>query len=239
MIWPVNKNTPITGNYGATGGPWGNTPHRGTDFGVQAGTPVVSALGGVVAFAGWDTRGGNCVRINTGNISLLYAHLSVIEVRAGQSVAEGARIGLSGATGYVTGPHLHFEATQNGAFINSLDLLNNPGKYGVGAPKPTPAPGGGNKSNDTIANEVIRGDWGNGADRVNRLRAAGYDPGAIQAIVNGRVTPAPVPSRKSNDEIATEVIRGGWDNGSTRVYRLRAAGYDPGAIQAIVNRRLG
>lgn len=239
MKWPINKNTPITGSYGATGGPWGNTPHRGTDFGVPTGTPVIAALGGVVAFAGWDKLGGNCVRINTGNISLLYAHLSKIEVRAGQGVGEGARIALSGATGYVTGPHLHFEATQGGRYINSLDLLNNPSKYGIGAPAPAPAPGKANKSNDTIASEVIRGDWGNGDERARRLRTAGYDPAAVQAIVNGRLAGKPAPARKSNDEIATEVIRGNWGNGAARVDRLRAAGYDPAAIQAIVNRELG
>ena len=239
MIWPIDKNTPITGYYGASGGIWGSTTHKGTDFGVKTGTVVSSALGGVVKFAGWDNQGGNCVRINTGNISLLYAHLSKIEVSVGQTVAEGARIGLSGATGIVTGPHLHFESTQNGAFINSLDLLNNPTKYGVGTPAPAPAPGKATKSNDEIATEVIRGNWGNGADRVNRLRAAGYDPGAIQAIVNGRLAPTSAPARKSNDEIATEVIRGNWGNGADRVNRLRASGYDPGAIQAIVNRRLG
>lgn len=93
------------------------------------------------------------------------------------------------------------------------------------------------KSNETIAQEVLAGYWGNGVDRQNRLRAAGYDYGAVQAIVNGKVGQAPAqPARKSNDTIAREVVRGDWGNGTDRVNRLRSAGYDPNAIQAIVNR---
>ena len=50
------------------------------------------------------------------------------------------------------------------------------------------------KSNDQIANEVIDGKWGNGVDRVNKLKAAGYDPATIQALVNAKLRPAPLPS---------------------------------------------
>lgn len=94
------------------------------------------------------------------------------------------------------------------------------------------------KSNETIANEVLAGYWGNGQDRVNRLRAAGYDYNAVQAIVNARVGQPSAPARKSNDQIATEVIRGDWGNGEERRRRLQAAGYDYNAVQAIVNRRV-
>lgn len=89
------------------------------------------------------------------------------------------------------------------------------------------------KSNDTIAQEVVAGHWGNGEDRKNRLRNAGYDPNAIQAIVNGKVGAS---TRKSNDTIAREVVRGEWGNGEDRKRRLAAAGYDHNAIRAIVNR---
>ena len=91
------------------------------------------------------------------------------------------------------------------------------------------------KSDDEIAAEVIAGKWGNGSERTSRLSAAGYDPSAIQAIVNQKLQPA----KKSNDDIASEVIAGKWGNGDDRASRLRAAGYDPSAIQSIVNRRLG
>lgn len=90
--------------------------------------------------------------------------------------------------------------------------------------------------NDKIALEVIQGVWGNGADRVNRLRNAGYDPAAIQSIVNGMVGSS--SNRKSLEQIAQEVIRGNWGNGSDRFHRLQKAGYNPHDVQRIVNRLL-
>lgn len=94
------------------------------------------------------------------------------------------------------------------------------------------------KSNEEIAREVIRGLWGNGSDRMNRLRNAGYNPEEIQALVNrGRVNTVTTPS-KTKEEIAKEVIRGLWGNGSDRINRLRNAGYNPGEIQALVNSML-
>ena len=92
------------------------------------------------------------------------------------------------------------------------------------------------KSNETIAQEVLAGYWGNGNDRVARLQAAGYSYQAVQDIVNGKVGQAPTPSRKSNDTVAREVVRGEWGNGDDRRRRLQAAGYDYNAIQSIVNR---
>lgn len=99
------------------------------------------------------------------------------------------------------------------------------------APAPAPA----EKSNEQIADEVIAGQWGNGADRRARLAIAGYDPDAVQAIVNARLQ----PSRKSDEQVADEVISGEWGNGSDRRDRLSQAGYDPDAIQAVVNEKLG
>ena len=99
------------------------------------------------------------------------------------------------------------------------------------APAPAPA----KKSDEQIADEVIAGQWGNGADRRARLAIAGYDPDAVQAIVNARLQ----PSRKSDEQVADEVIRGEWGNGGDRRYRLSQAGYDPDAVQAIVNEKLG
>lgn len=88
---------------------------------------------------------------------------------------------------------------------------------------------------DEIAREVIRGEWGNGTDRINRLTAAGYDSGAVQTRVNELCS---APSQKSIDEVAREVIRGEWGNGTDRVNRLTVAGYDSRAVQARVNELL-
>ena len=95
------------------------------------------------------------------------------------------------------------------------------------------------KSVDVIAKEVINGKWGNGDDRRNRLTAAGYDYNAIQAKVNTLLGQKTTPAKKSNDVIAQEVINGKWGNGTDRINRLRAAGYEPNAIQDLVNQKLG
>lgn len=96
------------------------------------------------------------------------------------------------------------------------------------------------KSNETIAQEVINGAWGNGQERKDRLTAAGYDYNAIQSIVNKKLGAGSSSNsnKKSNETIANEVIRGDWGNGQDRKNRLQAAGYDYNAIQAIVNRKL-
>lgn len=107
-----------------------------------------------------------------------------------------------------------------------------------GGSKPAPAPA--RPSNEVIADQVIAGAWGNGPDRQNRLKNAGYDPGAVQAIVNRKLgAKAASPSRKSNDQVANEVLAGAWGNNPERKQRILAAGYDYNAIQAIVNRKLG
>lgn len=98
------------------------------------------------------------------------------------------------------------------------------------------------KSNEVVADEVIAGAWGNGTDRQNRLRAAGYDPGTIQSIVNqklGGSKPAPAPQRPSNSQVADQVIAGAWGSGADRKRRLAAAGYDYNAVQSLVNQKLG
>ena len=97
------------------------------------------------------------------------------------------------------------------------------------------------KLNEEIANEVIAGIWGNGNDRKVKLTDAGYDYSAIQKIVNEKLlgsTPTEKP-KKSNEELAQEVIRGNWGNGEVRKKRLTDAGYNFSEIQTIVNNKLG
>lgn len=83
---------------------------------------------------------------------------------------------------------------------------------------------------DQIADEVIAGQWGNGADRKKRLTDAGYNYDAVQNAVNAKL------AKKSNEEIAHEVIAGKWGNGDDRKQRLTRAGYNYTAIQAIVSK---
>lgn len=102
------------------------------------------------------------------------------------------------------------------------------------APAPAPKP---SKSIDEVAKAVIRGDYGNGADRKARLESEGYNYSDVQARVNalcnsGSVSSAP---SKSIDTVAREVIRGDWGNGSNRRARLEAAGYNYKEVQSRVN----
>ncbi|QBZ73215.1 lysin A [Microbacterium phage Theresita] len=124
--------------------------------------------------------------------------------------------------------------------LQALNGLSDPNKIYPGQKIKVPSGGGSanpSESISAVAKRVIRGDFGNGQDRVNRLRAAGYDPAEVQAEVNrqlgggGSKTPAP----SNVDAIARQVIRGDWGNDPERKRKLTAAGYDYSAVQRRVN----
>jgi murein DD-endopeptidase MepM/ murein hydrolase activator NlpD len=97
--------------------------HNGVDYAAPTGTPVRTVGNGTVDFAGWQNGYGNVVEIKHSNDrSTLYAHLSRIDVKKGQRVDQGARIGAVGSTGWSTGPHLHFEFRVNGAHHDPLKI---------------------------------------------------------------------------------------------------------------------
>jgi len=110
-------------------------------------------------------------------------------------------------------------------------------KFSKKATSSSNAPGGtsGKKSVSAIAKEVIAGKWGNGDDRKARLKAAGYDPAAVQREVNAQLKGAS-KTTKSVTEVAKEVIQGKWGNNPERKKRLEAAGYNYSKVQAEVNR---
>jgi murein DD-endopeptidase MepM/ murein hydrolase activator NlpD len=95
--------------------------HLGVDYGAPTGAPVRTVGDGVVTFAGVQNGFGNVVIVKHNNSDVtLYAHLSRIDVRNGQSVSQGQRVGAVGSTGWATGPHLHFEFRVNGAHQDPL-----------------------------------------------------------------------------------------------------------------------
>ena len=97
--------------------------HRGVDYGAPYGTAVRSVADGVVEFAGWQNGYGNVIRVQHGKErSTLYAHLSRIDVRKGEAIEQGQRIGAVGATGWATGPHLHFEFQIDGRHVDPLSI---------------------------------------------------------------------------------------------------------------------
>lgn len=100
------------------------SPHAGVDFPAAAGTPVFAAQAGKVVLAENLYYSGNTVVIDHGfGIYTLYAHLSEIEVQAGNAVEPAAEIGKVGATGRVTGPHLHWGLTIDHARVNALQIV--------------------------------------------------------------------------------------------------------------------
>ena len=99
--------------------------HGGIDFRTPTGTPIYSSGSGTVTHAGRNGGYGKMVEIDHGNgITTRYAHLSRVEVRKGDQVAMGARIGKAGSTGRSTGPHLHYEIRRNGDAIDPMHYLN-------------------------------------------------------------------------------------------------------------------
>jgi murein DD-endopeptidase MepM/ murein hydrolase activator NlpD len=98
-------------------------PHNGTDYAAPTGTPIYAPSDGTITFVGRQGGFGNLIKISHGNnTETLYAHLSRFEngMRNGTRVSRGQRIGYVGATGMVTGPHLHYELHINGRPVDSL-----------------------------------------------------------------------------------------------------------------------
>jgi murein DD-endopeptidase MepM/ murein hydrolase activator NlpD len=97
--------------------------HKGVDYGAPSGTAVRAVGDGIVEFAGWQNGYGNVVEIRHSNErATVYAHLSRIDVKRGQRIEQGAHIGAVGATGWATGPHLHFEFKVAGVQHNPVAI---------------------------------------------------------------------------------------------------------------------
>ncbi|MET7686558.1 M23 family metallopeptidase [Streptomyces sp. NPDC005483] len=118
---PVSGATIGTG-YRVAGSMWSSGYHTGVDFVVPTGTSLKAVAAGTVVSAGWGGAYGNqvVIKLNDGYYAQ-YAHLSQLSVSAGQTVTEGQQIGLSGATGNVTGPHLHFEIRTTPDYGSDVD----------------------------------------------------------------------------------------------------------------------
>jgi murein DD-endopeptidase MepM/ murein hydrolase activator NlpD len=99
----------------------GRRVHAGVDLAAPAGSPVVAAADGVVAYANWLGSYGLLVTLrHASGFETRFAHLSRILVSPGQLVTRGQTLGLVGSTGRSTGPHLHYEVRQNGTAIDPL-----------------------------------------------------------------------------------------------------------------------
>ncbi|MFJ4471620.1 M23 family metallopeptidase [Streptomyces sp. NPDC089424] len=130
--------SPISGSYVSTGyrsggALWSSGSHTGVDFHAASGTPVYAVGSGTVVEAGWGGAYGNqvVIKMNDGTYTQ-YGHLSSFSVSVGQTVTPGQQIALSGATGNVTGAHLHFEARTTAEYGTDIDPVAYLRSHGVG-----------------------------------------------------------------------------------------------------------
>lgn len=123
---PVKANYRFTSGFGYRNDPKGagRRMHAGVDFAGAPGTPIYASADGVVTHAGWSSGYGKLVKIKHAfGIETRYAHNSRIRVKVGQRVSRGDQIGDMGATGRVTGTHLHYEVRINGNPVNPMTYI--------------------------------------------------------------------------------------------------------------------
>jgi murein DD-endopeptidase MepM/ murein hydrolase activator NlpD len=123
-IWPVVGT--LRSSFGGRSDPFSGEGafHTGIDLAVPSGTPVHAAADGVVVSAGWSGNYGKRVIVDHGNgIETYYAHLSQFMVVPGQEITSNQTIAMSGGTGHVTGPHLHYEVRVGGTPVNPMKYL--------------------------------------------------------------------------------------------------------------------
>ncbi|MFO8127345.1 DUF5930 domain-containing protein [Yoonia sp.] len=117
---PVKARFRYTSGFGQR---WGRL-HAGADFAAPIGTPIYTTADGVVTYAGWSSGYGRLIKIRHDfGIETRYAHLNSMDVRVGQRVSRGDRIGAMGNSGRSTGPHLHYEVRVNGNPVNPMTYI--------------------------------------------------------------------------------------------------------------------
>lgn len=119
FIYPVSNYT-LSSRFGAR---WGRM-HYGIDLAAPYGTKIYAADGGTVTFVGWNNARGNYLIIDHGGLfETLYEHCATITVEVGDDVYQGKTIATVGTSGYVTGPHCHFEVHYKGEPVDPLNYL--------------------------------------------------------------------------------------------------------------------
>ena len=120
----------LSAKFGEGGSYWGGTPHSGLDFDGDTGAAIFAVADGIVREVSIRGTYGRTITINHGDgLASMYAHLSSTDVKAGDQVSAGDRIARMGATGKVSGSHLHLEIQVRGVPTDPYDFLlaANPG----------------------------------------------------------------------------------------------------------------
>lgn len=134
MIYPFKDNYAVTTEFGVYDVAYANYPnsrHSGTDYGLPANTPLYAGMDGVITIFDRDPSikigRGKEVRVAFGNTSLRTCHMNRVDVQNGQTVKQGQQIGLSGNTGFTSGPHVHVEVVINGNYVDPENHLKEEG----------------------------------------------------------------------------------------------------------------
>lgn len=98
--------------------------HTGLDIAANSGTVIIAAMDGKVELASSEGDYGNHLKITNGEVMTLYAHCKTLYVKEGEEIKQGQQIAEAGATGNVTGAHLHFEIRRNNRYVNPEYVLN-------------------------------------------------------------------------------------------------------------------
>ena len=126
LSWPVPSCHSISSGYGYRIHPVTGVRklHAGIDIPCSTGTTIVAAASGTVVDAGYNAYNGNYLKISHGNgLETMYLHCSKLLVSSGARVSGGQTIAKSGATGMVSGAHLHFVVKKNGNYVNPQNYL--------------------------------------------------------------------------------------------------------------------
>ena len=124
ILYPVDGGV-ITSRFGIRSdeNPIVSSYHTGLDLAIECGTPILATHDGIVVNAGELGGYGNCIMLESGELTTLYGHCSRITVKKGDYVHCGEKIGEVGMTGNATGPHVHFEIHYQGRFVNPEDIM--------------------------------------------------------------------------------------------------------------------
>lgn len=237
----------VTSPFGYRKDPFGSgatVMHNGTDYGTNGQKWAQYAIeDGTILSAGKASDGALFVWVNYPRINrkLLLYHLDSLSCKTGDKVKEGTLLGYTGTTGNSTGIHLHL-----GMQVSSGGSWLDPHAYEysepVVNPSPSPTP---TKTIDELANEVIKGLWGNGDERKTKLSNSGYDYTAVQKRVNeilnsdlsvNNPAPNPTPTPDNNLlDLVRKTIRGDYGNGANR---QKALGTNYAEVQRQVNLNL-
>ena len=184
----------VTAGYGDKGSMWSgtNNSHKGTDYAVPEGTPVISWKDGIVSTESLDSGYGTAVMLeHADGMQSIYGHLSSKDVKAGDTIKAGQRIGKSGSTGNSTGPHLHFELRKGknnpvdpSGYTGASSILGMQYASAVVNPSSSELLGTGAATNSIGATMSIDGPVGKGAlsnsELISVLSGAGFSGSSLE-----------------------------------------------------------